>query len=216
MQHMQHPGETTDATFKWNTCNIQLQHTSKTHETYIVRCHGVAEKFGPTLSCKQSTVSKAANGVCRCGPALVSQTGKRPSRPYNWLSWSTKAATWQAAWGRGSLGWAQTTQREKKAWQQEQQGSSGQGGLRPWARAARGWQAGPVSSGRSREPILSMWSHACTVPYTPHAPQTSSRTRSYVLPTERTGAGPHDYKWAPLFFFLGVTRVGLVHSSSLN
>jgi len=168
-----------------------LQHTSKTHETYIVRCHGVAEKFGPTLSCKQSTVSKAANGVCRCGPALVSQTGKRPSRPYSWLSWSTKAATQQAAWGRGSLGWAQTTQREKKSM------------------TAR-------TDGRSREPILSMWSHACTVPYTPHAPQTSSRTRSYALPAERTGAGPHDYKWAPLFFFLGVTRVGLVHSSSLN
>jgi hypothetical protein len=44
------------------------------HKTYGARCHGVAEKLGPALSCQRSTITRAANDACRCGSPLFSQT----------------------------------------------------------------------------------------------------------------------------------------------
>jgi hypothetical protein len=74
---------TTYAISRWNTCNTRWNIHLKRIKTYGARCHRTTKKFRPALSCQRSIVMEAANGACRCGPALLSQTGKRPGQPCN-------------------------------------------------------------------------------------------------------------------------------------
>jgi hypothetical protein len=184
--HLQHIciANATYATFRWNICNtrwnicnIRWNIHLKRMKTYRARCHGVMKKLGPALSCQRSTATEVANGACRCGLVLLSQTGKRPGRPCNLLIWLAIAVSMQQ--GQLALD-VDNTERERKCRMPGRQ-ATGLGG-RVWL----GRPVGPTSSGLHSKESLSVVTH---MDGSPHA----------------TGAGPPDsnrhapsfLSWAP-------------------
>jgi len=173
-------------------------------------------KIGPTLSCKQSTASKAANGVCRCGPALISQTGKRPSRPYNWLSWSTKAATRQAAWGKAAWAGHRQHRGRKKHDNKNSKAAADREACDPGrVRLGAGRLVQSAADGAESQSSLCGHAHALFPTRHMHLKRVAAHAPMRCPQKGRVRASM-TISGHPCFFFLGVTRVGLVHSSSLN
>jgi hypothetical protein len=75
-----------------NICNIQMKYTSEMHETYGAICHGVTENLDQHLAAMQ---------MWACAPLTNRQAAWLALHLAKRLSQSVKAATRQAACGRG-------------------------------------------------------------------------------------------------------------------